>query len=61
MSVDASVDTEESKSWSGLSMSTVSSPDGVSLSVAFMELGNSAVMRLTHPDGGVKELFDSSR
>ncbi|MER0040150.1 hypothetical protein, partial [Corynebacterium sp. KPL4042] len=26
-----------------------------------MELGNSAVMRLTHPDGGVKELFDSSR
>ena len=61
VSVDASVDTEESKSWSGLSMSTVSSPDGVSLSVAFMELGNSAVMRLTHPDGGVKELFDSSR
>ncbi|MCG7243783.1 hypothetical protein [Corynebacterium sp. ACRPS] len=42
-------------------MSTVSSPDGVSLSVSFMELGNSAVMRLTHPDGGVKELFDSSR
>jgi len=61
VSVDTSVDAEESKSWSGLSMSTVSSPDGVSLSVAFMELGNSAVMRLTHPDGGVKELFDSSR
>lgn len=61
VSVDTSVDSEESKSWSGLSMSTVSSPDGVSLSVSFMELGNSAVMRLTHPDGGVKELFDSSR
>ena len=61
VSVDTSVDAEESKSWSGLSMSTVSSPDGVSLSVSFMELGNSAVMRLTHPDGGVKELFDSSR
>ncbi|MEK0086306.1 hypothetical protein [Corynebacterium sp. KPL4072] len=61
VTVDTSVDAEESKSWSGLSMSTVSSPDGVSLSVSFMELGNSAVMRLTHPDGGVKELFDSSR
>lgn len=61
VTVDTSVDAEESKSWSGLSMSTVSEPDGVSLSVSFMELGNSAVMRLTHPDGGVKELFDSSR
>lgn len=59
--VDVALDTEETKSWSGLSMSTVTSPEGVSLSVTFMELGNSAVMRLTHPDGSVKELFDSSR
>ena len=59
--VDTSLASEETKSWSGLSMNTVSSPDGVTLSVSFMELGNSAVMRLTHADGAVKELFDSSR
>lgn len=59
--VDTSLASEETKSWSGLSMNTVSSPDGVTLSVSFMELGNSAVMRLTHADGSVKELFDSSR
>lgn len=59
--VDTSLASEETKSWSGLSMNTVSSPDGVTLSVSFMELGNAAVMRLTHADGSVKELFDSSR
>lgn len=59
--IDTSLSSEETKSWSGLSMNTVSAPDGVTLSVSFMELGNAAVMRLTHADGSVKELFDSSR